>query len=203
MKKRDRIIIIFLVGVMLFSALATGLLLIVNKSSEGNTGNNVADQTTQEDPAEEAAACEASEEALANKGNPVGLWPYKAEVTTELVSEDLRTGDGDEAKLNDCIVVHYRLATADGKPVDQNDTFAEGQPIAFELVEGGLIAGWTQGIPGMKVGGVRRLTVPPSLAYGEAERPGIPANSTLVFEVELVEVNQPIVVKHTISGVYA
>lgn len=196
MKKRDRIIIFVLVAVMLFSALATGLLLIVNNSSKDNNladssqvdanGDN-ADKTNQENQ-QDANACAASDAALANKGNAVGDWPYKAKETTTLVKEDLKVGTGTEVKLNDCIVVHYRLATLDGKPVDGNDTFKEGTPIAFNLVEGGLIEGWTQGIPGMKVGGVRRLVVPAKLAYGEAERPGIPANSTLVFEVEIVEV---------------
>jgi len=187
MKKRDRIIIIFLVGVMLFSAFATGLLLVISSSNEEK---NLANQTTQtqEPAAEDAEACAASEEALANKGNAVGPWPYKTGKTDKLISEDLRVGTGDTVELNDCIVVHYRLATTDGTPVTGNDTFAEGEPIAFELVQGGLIEGWTQGIPGMKVGGVRRLTVPAALAYGEAERPGIPANSTLVFEVEVVEI---------------
>jgi FKBP-type peptidyl-prolyl cis-trans isomerase len=185
MKNRDRIIIIFLVGVMLFSALATGLLLIIDQSKEGE---NVADQTSQtEDPAAQQEQCVASDEAKSNKGNAVGPWPYVTEATDELKSEDLRQGDGKEVALNDCIVVHYRLALADGTAVEGNDTFAEGVPIEFDLIEGKLIEGWTKGIPGMKVGGVRRLTVPAELGYGEAERPGIPANSTLVFEVEVVE----------------
>lgn len=188
MKKRDRIIVIALVVVMLFSAFATGILLMVDSANDEEITVNQTDQTQQDPAAEDTEACAASSQAMANTGNAVGPWPFKTTKTDELISEDLRVGDGAEVKLNDCIVVHYRLADINGKPVEGNDTFAEGQPIAFELVEGGLIEGWTQGIPGMKVGGVRRLTVPPSLGYGEAERPGIPANSTLVFEVELVEV---------------
>lgn len=189
MKRRDRIVIIFLVGVLLFSAFATGLLLIINTSNEEdklsqqNTSQN--DQAQQE-PQEE---CAASEQALANKGNPVGPWPYKTEATTELISEDLKVGDGATVELGNCIVVHYRLALADGTPIAGNDTFADGQPIAFELAEGQLIEGWTQGIPGMKVNGVRRLTVPPEMAYGDSSsNPNIPPNSTLVFEVEVVEI---------------
>lgn len=188
MRRRDRVIILFLVGVLVFSAFATGLLLIINASNEDkNVSDATTAQTDQQANADEPE-CAASEEALANKGSAVGPWPYKTEKTEELVSEDLRVGDGTEVKLNDCIVVHYRLATIDGTPVEGNDTFAEGAPIGFVLAEGQLIEGWVQGIPGMKVGGVRRLTVPPSLGYGDSEKPGIPANSTLVFEVEVVEV---------------
>jgi len=188
MKKRDRIVILFLVGVMLFSAFATGLLLVFNSPNEEE---NLANQTTSQtsDPAAEQAPCAASEEALVNTGDAVGPWPYVTEQTSELVSEDLRVGTGDTVELNDCIVVHYRLAIADGTPVEGNDTFTEGEPIAFELAEGRLIEGWTQGIPGMNVGGVRRLTVPPNLGYGDdSSNPSIPAGSTLVFEVEVVEV---------------
>lgn len=188
MRKRDRIVVIFLVGVLLFSAFATGLLLIINTSKEDKQVAE-ATQSEQQDPAADPAAqCAASDEALANKGNPVGPWPYKTQKTDKLISEDLRVGDGQEVQVNDCIVVHYRLATVDGKPIEGNDTFAEGTPIAFTLAEGQLIEGWIQGIPGMKVGGVRRLTVPASLGYGDADRPGIPGGSTLVFEVEVVEV---------------
>lgn len=196
MKKRDRIIVVFLVGVMLFSAFATGLLLVVNSGNNNNEDSieEIAQQLEAEanSQTEESAAdsdvCAASEEALKVSGNPVGPWPYETKKTDKLIKEDLRKGDGAEAKLNDCITVHYRLATVDGTPVSGNDTFKEGQPIAFDLVVGGLIEGWTEGIPGMKVGGVRRLVVPADMAYGDSERPGIPAGSTLVFEVELVEV---------------
>lgn len=191
MQKRERIIVFFLVGVMLFSAVATGLLLVLN-TGNNNQDDELAEITeqleAQANEGEQPEVCQATEEALSNSGNPVGPWPYETSKTNELVVEDLREGNGAEAKLNDCITVHYRLATIDGTPVDGNDTFSEGQPIAFDLVEGGLIQGWTEGIPGMKIGGVRRLTVPADKAYGDQERPGIPAGSTLVFEVELVEV---------------
>ncbi len=184
MQKHQRVIIILLVVVMLFSAFATGLLLIIDSSNKGDT---MADQTSQTDPL--AEECTASEEALANKGNAVGPWPYKTDNATELVNEDLRTGDGAEAKLNDCIVVHYRLALADGTPIEGNDTFAQGSPFPIKLEVGGLIQGWIEGIPGLKTGGVRRLVIPPELGYGDsANNPSIPPGSTLVFEIELVEV---------------
>src|SRR5690606_23628854 len=95
---------------------------------------------------------------------------------------------GEAAQLGNCITVHYRLSLADGTPVEGNDTFSSGQPIAFELVSGGLIEGWIQGIPGLKEGGFRRLLVPAELAYGDSQRSGIPAGSDLIFDVELVKI---------------
>ena len=113
---------------------------------------------------------------------------YKVEgKVSELQKTDLAEGDGAEAKLGDTIKVHYKgtLAT-NGLKFDSS--YDAGEPVEFELNEGELIKGWTDGIPGMKVGGKRRLVVPANLAYGEREVPGIPPNSDLVFEVELLGV---------------
>ena len=85
------------------------------------------------------------------------------------------------------MTVHYTGAlTADGTIFQSSkDT---GQPATFGLDQ--VIKGWTEGIPGMKEGGKRRLIIPAEMAYGAQERPGIPANSALVFDVELISVGQ-------------
>jgi len=147
------------------------------------------------DPATEQVAdqnqqpCTTSDDALTQAGQPAGEWPIEVEPATALEVIDLREGNGTTAEVGDCITVHYRLSLGDGTPVEGNDTFAtDAGPISFELVEGGLIEGWIQGIPGLKEGGLRRLIVPPALAYGETERSGIPPSSTLVFDVELVKI---------------
>ena len=106
-----------------------------------------------------------------------------------LVIEDEVVGKGKEAKLGSKITVHYRGTLASGKEFDSS--YKNNAPITFELLEGRLIKGWTDGIPGMKVGGKRKLHVPYSLAYGEAGTPGgpIPPKADLDFVVELKDVN--------------
>lgn len=104
-----------------------------------------------------------------------------------LMIEDLKIGSGAEAKLGSKITVHYTgTLRSNGKKFDSS---VGGEPITFDLVEGGLIKGWTEGIPGMKVGGKRKLIIPSALGYGARGTPdgAIPPYSDLVFEVELIK----------------
>ena len=103
-----------------------------------------------------------------------------------LVIEDLVVGTGATAAVGDTVNVHYVGTLTNGTKFDSS--YDRGQTFAFRIGAGQVIAGWDQGIPGMKVGGKRRLTIPPSLAYGNRAVGSIPANSTLVFEVELVSI---------------
>lgn len=104
----------------------------------------------------------------------------------KVVIEDLVVGEGAEAKAGDTVTVHYTGTLEDGT---QFDSSIGGEPYATQIGAGTVIAGWDQGIPGMKVGGKRKLTIPASLGYGEAgSPPNIPPNSTLIFEVELLSV---------------
>ena len=102
--------------------------------------------------------------------------------------EDLKHGTGAEAKAGNTVVVHY-VGTLDrpGKKFDSSRDRGEG--FSFKLGAGMVIKGWDQGVAGMKVGQLRKLTIAPELAYGaRGYPPVIPPNSTLVFEVELLEV---------------
>ncbi|HVF85033.1 MAG TPA: FKBP-type peptidyl-prolyl cis-trans isomerase [Abditibacteriaceae bacterium] len=107
---------------------------------------------------------------------------------TKLEIEDLQVGDGPEAKKGDNVTVHYRGTLTDGTKFDAS--YDRGQPFPFQLGGGQVIKGWDQGVAGMKVGGKRKLTIPPDLGYGARGAGGvIPPNATLIFEVELLEVN--------------
>ena len=104
-----------------------------------------------------------------------------------LVVEDLECGDGEEVQRGDLVSVHYTGTLENGRKFDSSRD--RGQPFQLRLGAGMVIQGWEEGLPGMRVGGTRKLTIPPELGYGEAGRPPeIPPNSTLVFEIEVLEV---------------
>lgn len=98
---------------------------------------------------------------------------------------DLTVGAGEEATPGQTVSVHYTGTLTDGSKFDSS--LDRGQPFSFVLGAGNVIAGWDQGVKGMKVGGKRKLTIPHDLAYGDRGFPPvIPPRSTLVFEVELL-----------------
>jgi FKBP-type peptidyl-prolyl cis-trans isomerase len=105
---------------------------------------------------------------------------------TELLIEDIIVGTGDTPKHRQTVVVHYTGWLTNGTKFDSS--VDRGEPFEFQIGVGQVIKGWDQGVFTMKVGGKRKLTIPPELAYGNREVGGglIPANSTLIFEVELL-----------------
>ncbi|WP_293766490.1 FKBP-type peptidyl-prolyl cis-trans isomerase [uncultured Aquitalea sp.] len=106
---------------------------------------------------------------------------------SQLIIEDLHVGEGAEAVAGQEVTVHYTGWLTNGSKFDSSkDRF---QPFSFPLGAGHVIKGWDQGVAGMKVGGKRKLTIPPELGYGARGAGGvIPPNATLVFEVELLQV---------------
>ncbi len=106
----------------------------------------------------------------------------------QLVVQDEAVGTGDTAQAGNVITVNYVGKLQDGTVFD---TSIGREPYQFTLGMGQVIPGWDQGLQGMKVGGKRLLIVPPSLAYGAQGNGPIPANSTLIFEVTLLSVQQP------------
>jgi FKBP-type peptidyl-prolyl cis-trans isomerase FkpA len=113
-------------------------------------------------------------------------------VNVPFSSTDLIVGTGAEATNGKTLTVNYTLwlysETAADHKGTQVQTTVGGSPFTFVLGAGRVIAGWDQGVPGMKVGGRRELVIPPSLGYGSSAQPGIPANSTLVFDIDLLGV---------------
>lgn len=107
---------------------------------------------------------------------------------TGLKVEDVKVGTGPAAKAGDIMTMMYRGTFTSGKVFDES---AGRAPFVFRLGSGQVIKGWDQGLVGIKVGGKRKLTIPPELAYGSKQRGPIPANSTLLFEVEALRIDSP------------
>ena len=107
-------------------------------------------------------------------------------MASELRVIDLKEGDGLVANSGDAVVVHYVGTLENGKQFDSS--VDRGVPFEFQLGVGQVISGWDQGVVGMKVGGKRKLIIPPELAYGDRDLGVIPPNSTLIFQVELLQV---------------
>ena len=103
-----------------------------------------------------------------------------------LVIEDLVLGQGIAAVPGKRVSVHYTGMFTDGRKFDSS--LDRGQPYTFRLGSGEVIKGWDEGVAGMKIHGKRKLTVPPSLGYGPNGYGPIPGNSTLMFEVELLDI---------------
>ncbi|KAK9769809.1 putative FK506-binding protein [Seiridium cardinale] len=118
--------------------------------------------------------------ANAEKGATPGV-----KVVKGVTIDDRKIGKGRPAKNGNKVGVRYIGKLQDGKVFDSNK---KGKPFTFAIGKGEVIQGWEIGLEGMQVGGERRITIPPKLAYGSRSQPGIPGNSTLVFDIKLLEI---------------
>lgn len=207
-KRRQQVVIFAAIGAF-FVSIAGGAILILAGNGDSLT-QSPADEASAEQLAEierqlaeqEAAAAaqeqiEAAQASCSPLDSPVGAPPLEvpkfdlpAGDVTELSTVDITVGEGAEVVAGDCIVANYHGVLADGSVFDSS--FERGGPARFSLLR--VIKGWQQGIPGMREGGVRVLTIPSDLAYGPAgNAPLIGPDADLVFVVELVEiVNQTV-----------
>lgn len=160
------------------SSICTAILLLIafscNKEETSSKPTSESPAQAQTEPASQKNEQQASEESIitTNSGLKIAV---------------LKEGSGQEAKLGNIVSVHYTGQFEDGRKFDSS--VDRGQPFQFTLSKGQVIDGWIEGVAGMKIGEKRKLIIPPHLAYGERGHPGgIPPNSTLVFEVELLGV---------------
>lgn len=104
----------------------------------------------------------------------------------QLQKTDETVGTGAEAVAGDTVTVNYTGTLENGTVFDSS--YSRNQPFSFKLGAGQVIKGWDEGVVGMKVGGKRKLVIPPSLGYGDQATGSIPANSTLIFQIQLLSV---------------
>lgn len=141
----------------------------------GNRANTSAAVVASTAGNQEAALADALSEAGATESG-----------VQRLVIDDVVIGTGKPVAAGDTVTVHYVGSLTDGTQFDSS--YARGEDFSFTVGAGRVIPGWEQGIVGMRVGGQRVLIVPPELGYGKARTATIPANSTLVFAIELLRV---------------
>jgi len=175
-----RIMFVFIALLFLFTSLGFSVLVIwqMHQQSQQN---------------KQATAAQTAAQAIQSKGatlqgKPLANFTPVSHIDS-LQTVDTTVGTGEAVKASDTVTVNYTGAVAATGIVFQS-SLDSGQPVAFPLNQ--VIAGWTQGIPGMKVGGTRRLLIPAAMAYGANPPAGsnIPANADLVFDVTLVKIGQ-------------
>lgn len=176
--KGTRTFIIFMVVLFAFSSLATsGLVIYQLAQGNGNDSEDIQQQLQDQ----------LNQQNKEGKLQGTKLKDFKpGGAVKELKIIDTKVGDGAVVKEGADVVAHYTGAIVKDGTIFQS-SHDSGEPVPFNL--NGVIPGWTKGVPGMKVGGIRRLIIPAELAYGDqSPSPDIPPNSDLVFDIELVSV---------------
>lgn len=112
--------------------------------------------------------------------------PKGGEQVQDMKIEDTKVGEREAAKEGDTVTVDYKGTLENGDVFDSS--YDRGEPFSFTIGEGSVIEGWEKGVSGMKVGGKRKLTIPPEMGYGDRQAGSIPPNSTLIFEIELLKI---------------
>jgi len=168
--KNKSIYIIVILGVIII-----GIIYLFINSKPAKKGNALSFQLS--NPVTPLPT-EISKEVLENEQDGKGV--------LEMTIEDIQIGTGNEAVAGKKITVNYVGTLVDGTKFDSS--YDRSEPFTFNLGAGQVILGWEQGFEGMKVGGKRKLTIPPNLGYGSRPMGTIPPYSTLIFEVELLKV---------------
>jgi peptidylprolyl isomerase len=183
-------------SLVVLSALALGLAGCGNSSTSGTsttTATTAVSSTTGLSPGSGGSSTIASiptpdRSPAGTRGTAPTVVVPPGAPPTQLESADLIVGTGSAAKAGDQVTVQYVLATYSTRKVIQSSWTS--QPFQFALGEGKVIAGWDQGVLGMKVGGRRELIIPPSLGYGgQSPGAGIAPDDTLVFVIDLLKIN--------------
>lgn len=179
-KPHERAFALFFAVIFLIATVAFSGAVIWEMRSKKDQNAEVTDTSIQEQ-----ANNNQSQENKLEGTKLVGFTPVAS--VTKLEVTDIKEGTGDVVKPGATVKAHYTGALASDGTIFQS-SYDTGNAVEFGLDQ--VIKGWTDGVPGMKVGGTRRLIIPADQAYGATERPGIPANSALVFDITLEGVTQ-------------
>lgn len=177
--RKQSFVIFLLIGTLLLGVVGTAFAVIVTDS----------DKAKQTSEIEDLYKCRS---AVATSTKPIAA-PEKPKVIKARVKSlsftDIKVGTGDAVEPGACIVVHYQGSLANNGIVFDS-SYATGQPLTIDLDQ--VIAGWQQGVPGMRVGGIRRLVIPGELGYGKtgSQDGSIGPNQPLVFVVEVVDIKE-------------
>lgn len=186
-KTHQRVFALVLALLFLATSVATGAIVIWQINEDRKQTQSLNDAESTATPGETSlTADDTNKEKTMLQGTKLSDFTPVAS-TNELQITDLVEGTGPIVAEGATITAHYTGALAADGTIFQS-SLDSGQPVQFSL--SGVIEGWTKGVPGMKVGGKRRLVIPYAQAYGEAGRPdgGIPAKADLVFDIELVSI---------------
>lgn len=178
MRKNLIIILSVYVGVLAIGAVLKHMLPAEHDARTADIAKHsfVSEQSAEEDEIQEGKRSENTEEAVEKETEP-----------EKLLIEDVVHGGGLMAESGDTVVVHYTGTLKNGDVFDTSRSPGR-EPFQFTLGSGQVIEGWERGIPGMRVGGTRKLTIPARLAYGENGFGAIPSGAALIFEIELLSV---------------
>lgn len=185
-KNGQRIFILVIVAVFFLTSVAFTVFVIYEQSKNNDAMSAQAE--IQKQLEEQAKNQQNPETATGDKLEGTKLanfTPVEKVETLQVI--DTKEGTGEVVPAGATVTAHYTGALAKDGTIFQS-SFDTGQPASFSLNQ--VIKGWTDGVPGMKVGGERRLIIPAAMAYGDKEQPGIPANSDLVFDITLVAVGR-------------
>ena len=173
------VLVIILAGV-------TGIFFLSNQKTQ-DSGIGVVPTiypTNTPEPTQASSSAIINQPVQENQATPAANMGSITTTADGLQIQDLVVGTGQEVKSGDTVTVNYLGTLTNGTKFDSS--YDRNQPFTTQIGVGQVIKGWDEGIVGMKVGGKRKLTVPPSLGYGSQNLGSIPPNSTLIFEVELL-----------------
>jgi FKBP-type peptidyl-prolyl cis-trans isomerase len=175
-----------IIALILLVLILIGVFFAVNQPKAVAPSNSTSSQSSVKSATTSPVATNPQDKCATQNSKLAKANPVDVEKLKLITIEDTKLGTGGEVQSGDVVCIDYKGTLLDGKVFDES--YKRGQPFVTQIGVGKVIPGWDYGIVGLKEGGKRKLTIPADLAYGSRETNGIPANSTLVFEVELVKI---------------